>query len=433
MTYFQLLGPFLLATFSISFLLVQRRFPHLRSAIYFAASYASLACALTLDWLRVSFDPVVATYLTNIPYLSTAVFFAAGLFQVNDRDVPWRSITGAGLAVFLGVLWFRHVQPDLIMRTVVMTFGVSAILLYAVFRVLPHAPAGLKRAILWALALSAVLAIVRTVLTLMAEAETLSEQTYATSAVSWTLQLTTAMSALAVAVLLFAHYGLQVMRMLTDDGVRRVRQVEEQFSKFLSPSVVETLMASEGRDLAVQTRTISVLLVDLRGFTTYAQVHGSDAASAHVNRFLAVATEEIMNRNGTIDKYLGDAVLAFWNAPLLQEDHADLAIDTALAIQTRLRQLAEPMEAVAIVESGECSVGNHGTDQRMDYTAVGGAMNVVSRLEKVAKTRSVDVLVGPQAAELAQRDLQPIGDIVLPGITHAVRIHATNPTGPHEG
>ena len=129
-----------------------------------------------------------------------------------------------------------------------------------------------------------------------------------------------------------------------------------------------------------------------------------------------------MARNGTIDKYLGDAVLAFWNAPLLQPDHADLAIDAAIAIQVRLAAQQHPMNAVAVIETGECSVGNFGTRQRMDYTAIGGAMNIISRLETEAKARDIPLLIGPHAAARTQHATNEVAQVNLAGIKKHVAL-----------
>lgn len=416
MNYFQLLGPFLLATFSISFFIIWRRFSDLRSTLYFAFSYGCLALALTLDWSREIFDPILASYLTNVPYLLTVVFYAVGVFAFNNRPVPWRWLAALVVVILASMIWFRHINPNLIGRTITMTFGVSSIMLFAVALTFPHTTTRLKKAILWCLALVSILSLVRTVLALRAEANTLTVETYTSSLVAWTLQLSMAMSALAVAVLLFAHYAIDVMRRITDENARNLRRVESQMSKFLSPAVVADLMQTDTVDLTVQKRTITALLVDLRGFTAFSDMHGSDAASMRANQFFAAVTEEILARNGTIDKYLGDAVLAFWNAPQLQPDHTDLAIDAAKAIQSRLASQDDSMNSVAMIEAGECSVGNFGTHQRMDYTAVGGAMNIVSRLEAEAKTRNISLLIGPQAAAQTRHATKQIAQVNVAGI-----------------
>jgi len=213
-----------------------------------------------------------------------------------------------------------------------------------------------------------------------------------------------------------------VMRRLSEENARNLHRIEAQMSKFLSPAVVADLMETDTVNLTVQNRTITALLVDLRGFTAFSDTHGSDAASARANQFFASVTDEILARNGTIDKYLGDAVLAFWNAPLLQPDHVDLAIDAATAIQARLSALPNQMDAVAMIETGPCNVGNFGTEQRMDYTAIGGAMNTVSRLEAQAKARDIVILIGPQAAAQTRHQIKEVGQVTVAGITEQLRL-----------
>lgn len=416
MNYFQLLGPFLLVTFSISFLLIWRRFSDLRSTLYFGISYGSLALALALDWMREAFDPVIASYMTNIPYLSTVTFYAVGLFVFCNRPVPWRQLGAIVTLILASMVWFRHISPDLVGRTITMTFGVSGIMLFAVVSTFPYATNSLKKAIHWCLAMVSVLSLVRTILALRAEASTLTVETYTSSLVAWTLQLSMAMSALLVAVLLFAHYAITVMRKLTEENARNLRRVETEMSKFLSPAVVSDLMHADSVDLTVQKREITALLVDLRGFTAFSDAHGSDAASDRANQFFAIVSEEILARNGTIDKYLGDAVLAFWNAPLVQRNHIELAIDSAEAIQSRLAARSEPMDAVVMIETGPCNVGNFGTAQRMDYTAIGRAMNTVSRLEAEAKAHNIPILIGPYAAAQTGRAVKDVGQVAVAGI-----------------
>ncbi len=415
MTYFQLLGPFLLATFSVSFLLIWRRFSDLRSTLFFALSYGSLALALTLDWMRDGFDPIVASYLTNIPYLSTVTFYAAGLFVFCNRPVPWRKLGGILAIIAAFMVWFRHIEPDLVGRTITMTFGVSAIMLFGVVSTFSYTTNRLKKAILWCLALVSVLSLVRTILALRAEANTLTVETYTSSLVAWTLQLSMAMSALLVAVLLFAHYAITVMGKLAEENMRNLDRVEAEMSKFLSPAVVANLMDTDAVDLTIQKREITALLVDLRGFTAFSDAMGPDAATERANQFYAIVSEEVLARDGTIDKYLGDAVLAFWNAPLLQPNHSDLAIEAAEAIQGRLRAQVS-MAAVAVIETGACNVGNFGTPQRMDYTAIGGAMNVVSRLEVAAKAYDIPILIGPEAAAQTGRRVKDVGRVAVAGI-----------------
>lgn len=416
MNYFQLLGPFLLATFSVCFFLIWRRFPDLRSALFFALSHVCLTLALTFEALRGTFGPNLTTYSTNIPYLVAAIFYAAGICALCGREAPWRRSTALALVTIAAVAWFRHIDEDVVARTLVIHFGLAAIIGLALALSLRQKVERLKRVILWCLVAAAGLSLARVLLTLRSQGDTLSNENYASSLVAWTIQLSVAMGSLVIAVLIFAHYGLTVIRRLAEENARNLDHVRKQMSKFLSPAVVADLLENDNADLTVQPREITALMVDLRGFTAFSEAHGADAASRRANAFFSIVSEEILARDGTIDKYLGDAVLAFWNAPIAQPDHCDRAVATASAIQTRLAALAEPMEAVAMIETGRCNVGNFGTAQRMDYTAIGGAMNTVSRLEAQAKRLGVPVLIGPQAARCTGAQLDAVGQVALAGL-----------------
>jgi adenylate cyclase len=209
------------------------------------------------------------------------------------------------------------------------------------------------------------------------------------------------------------------------EAERRRGVLQKQFSQFLSPEVVRHLAETDtAAALQVEDREITAMLVDVRGFTAMSGALGADKTVAVVNHFLEIANREIFARGGTIDKYMGDAVLAFWNAPLETLDHADRAIDCAQAIIAALKA-ANPqlqarglpaIEVVAAIESGVCSVGNMGTERRIDYTAIGPAINMTSRLEAETKKMGEVMLVGPGAAARTRFALEPLGEVHLRGM-----------------
>nr|WP_281435922.1 adenylate/guanylate cyclase domain-containing protein [Oricola nitratireducens] len=209
------------------------------------------------------------------------------------------------------------------------------------------------------------------------------------------------------------------------EAERRRVVLQKQFSQFLSPEVVRHLAETDtAAALKVEDREITAMLVDVRGFTAMSGALGADKAVEVVNHFLEIANREIFARGGTIDKYMGDAVLAFWNAPLEAPDHADRAIDCARAIIAALK-VANPqlqarglpaIEVVAAIESGVCSVGNMGTERRIDYTAIGPAINMTSRLEAETKKMGQEMLIGPGAAARTRFALTPLGEVHLRGM-----------------
>jgi adenylate cyclase len=184
-----------------------------------------------------------------------------------------------------------------------------------------------------------------------------------------------------------------------------------------------------------------LLFADIRGFTTISERFKADPQGlTHlVNRFLTPMTDVIMARRGTIDKYIGDCIMAFWNAPLDDAAHARHACESALAmiaalenVNRDLRQEAQaagspyhPLKIGIGVNSGECVVGNMGSELRFDYSVLGDAVNLASRLEGQSKTYGVDIVIGETTcAGLSDWAVLELDRIAVKGKTEAVRIFA---------
>ena len=157
-----------------------------------------------------------------------------------------------------------------------------------------------------------------------------------------------------------------------------------------------------------EMREITVMFTDVRGFTTISEQFDPTGLTRFMNRFLTPMTDLILGHKGTIDKYMGDAIMAFWNAPLPVEGHAAMACQTALAMQARLKDLNAQWEAEAKAEgrghipvnigiglnSGVATVGNFGSAQRLTYSCLGDEVNLASRLEGQCKTYAVGIIIG---------------------------------------
>jgi adenylate cyclase len=227
------------------------------------------------------------------------------------------------------------------------------------------------------------------------------------------------------AVALAEVYGLY-----RESDARR-RQLSRQFSQYLSPNVVAMLSESR-RDLttSAEKREITVLMMDMRGFTSSSENLPADEINATVNRFLTLASREIFKRDGTIDKFMGDAILAFWNAPMDQADHTDRALETVLAIRASLetenvqreKDGKAPIRVGAGIETGICSVGNFGSDIRFDYTAIGSSVNMSARLESATKATGCPVLLGPGFAQRHVDGIEPVDRIELSGFAKPVQV-----------
>ena len=156
-------------------------------------------------------------------------------------------------------------------------------------------------------------------------------------------------------------------------------------------------------------REMSVLFADIRGFTTISEQFDAEGLTKFINRYLTPMTNVILERKGTIDKYMGDCIMAFWNAPLDDAQHAEDGCRSALEMVAAMAPLNARLEQEAKDEgrkhldlkvglglnSGDAVVGNMGTAQRMDYSVLGDTVNTAARLEGQSKTYGVDIVIGP--------------------------------------
>ncbi len=220
------------------------------------------------------------------------------------------------------------------------------------------------------------------------------------------------------------------------------KQVRGAFAQYLSPAMVEELASNPDRlKLGGEMRNMTLLFSDIRGFTAISeQFRGNPVGLVSlINRFLTPMTGIILDRKGTIDKYMGDCIMAFWNAPLLDEEQIDHSIDAALTmteeverINVIIEQEAKdegrrffPIKVGVGINTGEVFVGNMGSDQRFDYSVIGDDVNLASRLEGQSKTYGVIIVIGPNTQAVAA-DLYAtleLDRIQVKGRTEAVTIY----------
>ncbi len=219
-------------------------------------------------------------------------------------------------------------------------------------------------------------------------------------------------------------------------------RVRTAFSTYLSPDLVNQLAEEPERlKLGGETKTLTFLFCDVRGFTTISESFKGNpqGLTVLINRFLTPLTNEILDRNGTIDKYMGDCIMAFWNAPLDVAEQEKKACDAALAMFEVLHALNEvrrgeaeeegkPFLALNIgigLNTGECVVGNMGSDQRFDYSVLGDAVNLAARLEGQSKGYGVGVVIGPDTAAATRDDFAvlELDLIMVKGKKEAVDIY----------
>lgn len=218
---------------------------------------------------------------------------------------------------------------------------------------------------------------------------------------------------------------------------RRQREIREAFSRYMSPEYVEQLARNpEKLVLGGETRMMTIMFCDIRGFTSLSEGMTSHELGQLINEFLTPMTEIVMAHQGTIDKYIGDCIMAFWNAPLDDPDHAKNAVATAQDMRRKLAELNQAWAAqgrrtlqVGIgLNSGECSVGNFGSNQRFNYSLLGDPVNLASRFEGLTKMYGVDLIIGDDTAErLDQPDLIELDLVAVKGKSRAARIYTLPP------
>jgi adenylate cyclase len=213
---------------------------------------------------------------------------------------------------------------------------------------------------------------------------------------------------------------------------RRAReQAVRMFSRFLDPHVVEQLVdqGQTVQSLSGQMRDISVLFSDIRGFTALSENRPPQEIVALLNRYFSRQVEVIFRHHGTLDKFIGDAIMAFWGAPLDDPDHAKHAIETALEMSEVLEQLKVMLELDADfdigigIHSGPAVVGFIGSEQKLDFTVIGDTVNLASRIEGLTKGVS-RILVSSDTVSRAQQafDFIDRGSYKVKGRTQEVKL-----------
>ena len=224
------------------------------------------------------------------------------------------------------------------------------------------------------------------------------------------------------------------------EAKRQREFINSAFARYLNPQLVKQLADDPDKlKLGGESRDMTLLFCDIRGFTTISEKFDAQGLTRFINRFLTPMTDLILANRGTIDKYMGDAIMAFWNAPLDDAQHAANGCRAALSMRTRLDELDATWKAEAEaanqafipvhigigINSGMCCVGNVGSDQRFDYSVLGDDVNLASRLEGQSKTYGVDIVIGENTAKAAEAmAILELDSIKVKGKTRPVHIFA---------
>lgn len=190
---------------------------------------------------------------------------------------------------------------------------------------------------------------------------------------------------------------------------REKRFIRETFSRYLAPQVIQELIKDPSKiKLGGQKTTLSILFSDVRSFTTLSEKMTPETLTKFLNRYLSTMTDIVLDHTGVVDKYIGDAIMAFWGAPLANLAHARDAVTSALAMVAALKEFNEqnllrhePAIDIGIgINSGDVTVGNMGSEKRFDYTVMGDNVNLASRLEGLTKEYGVNIIISQATATL---------------------------------
>ena len=209
------------------------------------------------------------------------------------------------------------------------------------------------------------------------------------------------------------------------------QQIKKQFEHYLDPRQVKQLQKNPNLlKLGGEKRTCTFLFTDLRGFTSLSESVSPEQVTYIMNKVLTAQQLAVQKHGGMVDKYIGDAMMAIFNAPLDLQNHSKVALDCAVDILQNIEDLNKELEAdglpnIAIgigVNSGEAIIGNMGSESRFDYTAIGDAVNIAARLESATKEKGVNLLIGEQTEVYCGYHLQPLKPIMVKGKAKELKI-----------
>ena len=214
------------------------------------------------------------------------------------------------------------------------------------------------------------------------------------------------------------------------------KQIKKQFEHYLDPGMVKKLQKDPSLlKLGGETKQMTFLFSDIRGFTPISEKYkgNPEGLTKLINRFLTRMTDVIIKNGGTIDKFMGDCIMAFWNAPIANPKHRQMAIKSAIEMQTELvklnkRLIEEGLPQINIgigINSGEALVGNMGSEQRFDYSVIGDAVNLASRLESSSKTLGKTLVIGEETRRTIENkfSFEYIDSITVKGKTEKIKVY----------
>lgn len=199
-------------------------------------------------------------------------------------------------------------------------------------------------------------------------------------------------------------------------------KIKTFFSRYVSPKIIDKLLEKKHLDLTGQRQTVTVFFMDIRGFTKLSESTSAEEVVKILNHYFNISTEILLKYDGTVDKFVGDAVMAIFNAPTAVNDHELKAVQAALEIQREIKKWEKIQVGIGI-HTGSAVVGNIGSKHKLDYTAIGDTVNTAARLE--GQTKAGDIVVSKQVYERVQEKFPTTyqEQVALKGKSLAVEIY----------
>ncbi|HEY8131209.1 MAG TPA: adenylate/guanylate cyclase domain-containing protein [Thermoanaerobaculia bacterium] len=229
--------------------------------------------------------------------------------------------------------------------------------------------------------------------------------------------------------------AVAIERAQLSEKIEEERKIRARMERYHSPAVVDEIVKGRAStdEREIKSSEVSILFADISGFTTVAETKNPEEVAEFLSHFFSCAVESIFAYGGTLDKFIGDAVMAFFGAPLQQDDHADRAVLAGLMMQRLIGEWNEEREKANLplvqvrvgINSGPAVVGNVGTEKRVDYTVLGTSVNIASRLESgVAKPGQVVISQNTLDRVMGSFDTEPLGEFALKGLQQKMPVFA---------
>ena len=202
------------------------------------------------------------------------------------------------------------------------------------------------------------------------------------------------------------------------------QQIKKQFEHYLDPRQVKRLQKDPSLlKLGGERRRCTFLFTDVRGFTALSETLSPEEVTVIMNKALTIQSNAVQKHGGMVDKYIGDAMMAIFNAPIDLKHHEQIAVACAKEIQENIQE-ADIGVAIGVgVNTGEAVIGNMGSDTRFDYSAIGDAVNTAARLESATKEVGVDILIGEETERYCGVELKALKPIKVKGKEKPLNIY----------